>query len=89
MASKLSEIIIAALTPALETIGESKLEALLQNIHDKNPTMFATRLQGAHSLFVELQSEAATSKTPIDDAVAGAVVEAIEASAKTNSVTLT
>lgn len=86
--SAFTDFLLGTLTGALQTVGESKLEALLQDLHDSNPADYAGAITGGHALVKHLLPLVAKSSNKIDDAIVNALDEAINASAAANGVTL-
>ena len=82
------QFLIATLTGAIESVGESKLEQVLQQLHDSDVESYKAAIFGGHALVTKLGALVAKSTNKIDDAVLGAIDQAINASAKTNNVTL-
>lgn len=84
----LGEILLAALTPTLEAVGESKLVDLLQQLHDHHPETYQSALKSGYLFAKQLQPLVVNSSSKIDDAIIQAIIESIEASAQANNVTL-
>lgn len=66
--------------------GESKLKEVLQNLHDQNEAEYKAAIYGGHALVKRLRPLVEKSKTSIDDAVLGAIDDAINESAKANGI---
>lgn len=81
-----TDFLINSLTGALQTVGESKLQELLQDLHDSNITDYEATIAAGRALLLHLAPLVAKSKTKVDDAIVGALNDAIEASAKANTV---
>lgn len=86
--SAFSEFLLNALTGALESIGESKLIDILQDLHDSNEADYRATIAGGHALTVRLLPLIKKSKTKIDDAILTALDEAIKISAEANGIDL-
>lgn len=84
----MKEVLLALLSGALETVGESKLVEVLQKLAEKDFEKYKNAIQGGYSLAKLLVDFSEDSKTPIDDAIANSLKEAIEKSAEMNSVEL-
>lgn len=84
----MKEILLALLATSLETIGESKLIELLNKEFAKDPERTTLVVKGAYPLAVLFVDAAGDSKTPIDDAIAKALKEAIEGFAGANGIEL-
>lgn len=88
MAFNIGEILLSALTPVLESVGESKLVDLLQQLHDHHPETYQSTIKSGYLFAKQLQTVVTSSTSKIDDAIVQAIVESIEASALANNVTL-
>lgn len=82
--SALSEFLLGTLSGALETVGESKLEAILQDLHDSNLEDWEAAIQGGEALIKHLLPLVTKSKSKIDDAILNALSEALDASKAAN-----
>lgn len=82
----MKELIFNLLAGSLQAIGESKLVEVLQQLHDKNPAQYQVAILGGLQLVLALEPLVLKTGTKIDDAIVKALREAIETSAKTNSV---
>ncbi len=85
---KASEFLLSLFTGTLENVGETKLEALLQDLHDKHPDQYEVAIKGGRLLVKALLPIAAKTGTKIDDAIVKALAEAIEDSAAANGTIL-
>ncbi len=86
--SAFTEFLINTLSGALTTIGESKLEQVLQQLHDKNPAEYEAAIRGGHALVVALLPLTQKTGTKIDDAFINALEDALNVSAAANGITL-
>lgn len=84
----MKEALLTLFATTFETIGESKLEQVLQQLHDKDKVKWEAALRGGLSLITALQPFIDNSKTPIDNLFCSAILEAIQISAKNNGLTL-
>lgn len=84
----MKELLLNLLTGAFEKIGESKLEEVLQHLHDTNPAQYKNAVIGGWALTNSLMPLVQKTGTKIDDAVVGAVQDAIRNSALRNDVEL-
>lgn len=82
----MKELIFNLLAGSLQAIGESKLVEVLQQLHDKNPAQYQLAILGGLQLVLALEPVVETTGTKIDDAIVKALKEAIDTSAKNNSV---
>jgi len=86
--SAFTDFLINSLSSTLETLGETKLEQVLQQLHDKDKVKYEAAIKGGHALVIALLPIVAKTGTKIDDAIVNALDEAIKVSAEANSVTL-
>lgn len=84
--SAFTDFLLGTLTGALETVGESKLEAILQDLHDSNEADYNACINGLHAGVGHLLPLVAKSKNKIDDAIVKALNEAVDASAAANNI---
>lgn len=82
------EFLLSTLTGALETIGETKLVEVLQQLHDKNPDQYKAAILGGKAMVTALLPIVQKTGTKIDDAIINALDEAIATSAANNGITL-
>ncbi len=82
----MKEALLALFATAFETIGETKLELILQKLHDKDVVKYTAALKGGMALITAMQPFIDESKTPIDNLFCSALSEAIQISAKNNNV---
>lgn len=82
------ELILGAVTGAITTIGESKFEDVLQELHDKDLDAYKAVIAAGHAFVSKLKPLVLKSATKIDDAVLSAVEQAVTASAAKNGITL-
>mgnify|MGYP000945241427 CR=1 FL=1 len=77
---------------ALETLGESKLVEVLQDLHDNDKTEdksdYKSVIFGGYSFVTGIVKFTDRTKTKIDDAIVVSLREAIKASAAANGVEL-
>ena len=86
--SNFTDFLINALADGVETVGESKLVDLLQELHDNNPTQYKAAIEGGKALVSVLQPIVSGTKTKIDDAIINALSEALNQSAIKNAASL-
>jgi hypothetical protein len=80
--SKIKEIIVDAVLPAIKEIGELEMEAVLTGIKNKQaPEAYKNLLQSLYSGFSLLKEAAVKSKTKIDDGIVDIVLRAVERTA--------
>lgn len=87
--SKIKEIIVEAMLPAIKAVGKAEMEAVLSGIKQHNTTeIYRTTLQGLHSNFSLLKQAAYKTKTKIDDGIIDLVLEAVKESADSGGIVL-
>lgn len=88
----MKELLFKLFSGAIENVGESKLEEVLQKLHDNDETEGKTKyvaaLRGGYALVQALQPLVDSSKTQIDDVVLSAIGDAIRDSALANGIEL-
>lgn len=84
----ISDFVVSLFSGAIQTVGESKLKDVLQDLHDSNVDDYQAAIQGGDALIKHLQPLVTKSANKIDDAVLGALREAITESAISNGITL-
>lgn len=82
------DFLVNLFSAALQTAGESKLEEILQDLHDSNPADYKAAVTGGHALVKHLKPLVLASKTKIDNAIVDALDDAINTSAAANGVNL-
>lgn len=83
-----TDFLLNSLTGALQTVGESKLQDLLQDLHDSNLDDYKATIAAGVALLKHLTPLVEKSKSKIDDAIVGALQDAIKMSAKMNGIDL-
>lgn len=86
--SSFSDFLLNALSGTLTTLGESKLEEVLQQLHDKNRLEYEAAIKGGNALVIALLPCVVKTGTKIDDAIVNALADAIKISALANNVIL-
>lgn len=86
--SAFTEFLLSTLSGALTTVGESKLEEVLQQLHDKDPIQYEAAIKGGNALVIALLPCVAKTGTKIDDAIVNALADAIKVSASANNIIL-
>lgn len=77
--SKIKEIIVEAVLPAIKEIGKIEMKAVLSNIAThQTPEAFKNTLQTLQSSFSLLKEASVKSKTIIDDGIIDIVLEAVQ-----------
>lgn len=80
----LKEFFLNSLSGTIEQIAESKLVDVLQDLHDKDIVKYNAVVAAAELLTQELTPLVKKTKTPIDDAILGALAEAVQTSVDQN-----
>ena len=86
--SAFKEYLVNAMTDSIATIGESKMEAVLQTLHDKNPEAHKAVIEAGKLIVEHLQPIVLSTKTTIDDMALSIIWDAVRASAKANNIPL-
>lgn len=87
--SKIKEIIVEAVLPAIKAVGKVEMEVVLSGIRKNNtPETYKNTLQGLHSNFSLLKEAAIKTKTRIDDGIVDLVLEAVKESAAIDGINL-
>jgi len=84
----MKELLFKLFSGAIENVGESKLEEVLDELYAKDPEMYRAAVLGGNQLVKALQPHVEASKTQIDDIVLSAIGDAIRDSAARNGVEL-
>jgi hypothetical protein len=82
--STFTDFLLNTLSSSLETIGETKLVEVLQQLHDKNPEQYQAAILGGQALVTALLPIVSKTGTKIDDAIVKALSEAIATSSSLN-----
>ncbi len=87
--SKMKEIIVASLLPAIKAVGKAEMKNVLSGIKEHNTTeIYQNTLQGLHSDFSLLKEAALKTKTQIDDGIVDLVLEAVRENADADGIVL-
>ena len=84
----IGEVLIGALTPALQSVATVKLNELFDKIHEKDAEGHAAALKSLYVGASQLARLTDKTKTKVDDAIVDALVEAIKLSAEKYEVVL-
>lgn len=82
----MKEFLLNLLSGALESVGESKLEEILQKLHDTNLAQWKAAIYGGYALVNTLQPLVSSTGTKIDDAFLSAIGDAIRDNAAANGL---
>lgn len=80
--------LLGALAPTLEAAGEGFLVNTLNGFATKNPEEYKNDVPVLHAILKRLKVVTDASATKIDDIFVNALIEALEASAVVNGITL-
>jgi len=87
--SKINELIVAAVLPAIKEVGKLEMENVLSGIKEHNtPEIYKDTLQGLHSNFSLLKEAATKTNSKLDDGIIDLVLEAVEANATADGIVL-
>ncbi len=87
--SKIGEVLVSVLMPAIKTVGKAELKEVLAGIKQHNtPELYKNTLQGMYSDFLLLREGALKTKSKIDDGIVDVVIEAVQESAAADSIVL-
>jgi len=87
--SKIQELIVGAVLPAIKTIGKVEMEHVLSGIKQSHsPEIYRNTLQGLHSDFSLLKAAALKTSSSIDDGIVDLVLEAVQQSAQADGIVL-
>jgi hypothetical protein len=87
--SKIREIIVASVLPAIKAVGKIEMETVLAGIKEHNTAeVYQNTLQGLHSNFSLLKEIAVKTKTQVDDGIIDLVLEAVKDSADAGGIVL-
>ena len=81
----MKELLLNLLASSLGDIGETKLVAVLQQLHDRNPGQYKVAILGGLQLVLALEPIVLSTGTMIDDVFIKSIREAIETSAANNN----
>lgn len=82
------EIMLGLFSGALETVGESKLIEVLEQLRVADEPKYKAAIFGGHALVTALVPVVTKTGTKIDDAIMNALGDAIEMSAQMNGLVL-
>ena len=87
--SKINEIIVASVLPAIKAVGKLEMENVLLGIKEHNTAdIYQSTLRGLHSDFSLLKEVAIKTRTRIDDGLVDLVLEAVKDSAEADGIVL-
>jgi hypothetical protein len=87
--SKIKEIIVASVLPALKEVGKIEMKQVLSGIKEHNdPEIYKNTILSLHINFLLLQEAAVKTKSNIDDGIVNLVLEAVKESAEIDGIIL-
>jgi short-subunit dehydrogenase involved in D-alanine esterification of teichoic acids len=87
--SRINEIIVDAVIPAIKEIGKAELVTVLSGIKANHTAeTYQKTLNGLHSNFLLLRETAYKTKTRIDDGIIDLVLNAVKESAAAGGIVL-
>ncbi|MGE5108596.1 MAG: hypothetical protein ACM3H8_13700 [Sphingobacteriales bacterium] len=87
--SKIKEIIVASVLPAIKAVGKIEMVNVLSGIKEHNtPEIYQHTLQGLYSNFSLLKEAAFKTKSRVDDGIVDLVLEAVKESADADGIVL-
>ena len=87
--TKVHEILVSAILPAVKAVGKLEMEIALSGIKEKNGMeVYVNTLYGIYSGFSLLKEAAFKTKTRIDDGIVDMIIEAVRERAIANKISL-
>ena len=87
--SKVKEIMVAAILPAIKEVGKIEMKQVFSGIKDHyTPEMYRNTLRGLHSNFLLLRQVSVKTKTKVDDGIIDIIIEAVKESADSDGIVL-
>ncbi|MEP6676607.1 MAG: hypothetical protein ABJA78_15705 [Ferruginibacter sp.] len=87
--SRINEIIVEAVIPAIKQIGKAEIVMVLSGIKDRHTEeTYHNTLNGLHSNFLLLKETASKTKTRINDGIIDLVLDAVKESAEAGGIIL-
>ena len=87
--SKIHEIMVTAILPAIKAVGKLEMENVLSGIKEQNGVeAYLTTVHRLYFSFSLLKEAAIKTKTRIDDGIVDLVLEAVKESAANNKIVL-
>jgi len=87
--SKVKEMMVEAVLPAIKAVGKVEMKTVLAGIkeHNKNE-IYQNTLKGLYANFSLLKEAASNTNTKVDDGIIDLVLEAVNESAETDGIVL-
>jgi hypothetical protein len=87
--SKIKEIIVASVLPAIREVGKIEMKQVLAGVREHNKTeTYQNVIKGLYANFSLLKEAASNSKTKIDDSIVDLILAAVKESADIDGIVL-
>lgn len=87
--SKIKEIIVEAVLPAIKAVGKLEMKIVLSGIKEHNTAeTYRNTIQGLYANFSLLKEAAFKTRSKIDDGIVDLVLEAVKDSADADGISL-
>jgi hypothetical protein len=87
--SKVKEMIVEAVLPAIKAVGKVEMKSVLSVVKQHNRTeVYQSTLKGLHANFSLLKDVASKTNTRIDDGIIELILEAVKESAEIEGIAL-
>ena len=87
--SKINEILVASLIPAIKAVGKVEMETVLSGIKEHNTNeIYRNTIRGLHADFSLLKEVAIKTKSRVDDGIVDLVLEAVKDTADADGIIL-
>ena len=87
--SKVKEMIVEAVLPAIKAVGKVEMKIVLSGVKQHNRTeVYQSTLKGLHANFSLLKDVVSKTNTRIDDGIVDLILEAVMESAEIDGIVL-
>lgn len=87
--SKVKEMMVEAVLPAIKAVGKIEMKTVLSSIKEHNKTeIYQNTLKGLYANFSLLKEAASKTNTKVDDGIIDLVLEAVGESAELDGIIL-
>lgn len=87
--SKVKEMMVEAVLPAIKAVGKIEMKTVLSSIKEHNKTeIYQNTLKGLYANFSLLKEAASKTNTKVDDGIIDLVLEAVGESAEVDGIIL-
>jgi hypothetical protein len=87
--SKVKEMIVEAVLPAIKAVGKLEMETVLANIKAHNtPNVYKNTLESLHANFSLLKEAALKTKSKVDEGIVELILEAVNECAEADNIKL-